>query len=101
MLPAARLSPHPVVHAQVKDVTSDMAVISKKGSDVLRAARERRERNKMRKRFWELGGTRMGDAMGVAKPVEEEDDKGPQAKKVGGKAQSMDDDEVDFREENK
>jgi hypothetical protein len=49
----------------VKDPTSDIAVCARKGSVLLRDSRERRERSKMRKRFWEVGGTRIGKAMGV------------------------------------
>ena len=37
----------------VRDPTSDMAIISKKGSGVLQSLRERNDRNKMRERFWE------------------------------------------------
>lgn len=48
----------------VKDPTSDMALNSRKGSLLLRDVREKKEMMKMRKRFWELGGSRMGDAMG-------------------------------------
>ena len=48
----------------VKDPTSDMALNSRKGSLLLREVREKKEMMKMRKRFWELGGSRMGDAMG-------------------------------------
>ncbi|RLN96655.1 hypothetical protein BBJ28_00020329 [Nothophytophthora sp. Chile5] len=51
--------------ATVKDATADMAVCARKGSELLREVREQRERNKMRKRFWEIGGSRMGDAIGV------------------------------------
>ena len=41
----------------VKDISSDIAVLSKKGSQVLKDLRERNERSKMRERFWELAGT--------------------------------------------
>ncbi|KAE8881009.1 Pre-mRNA-splicing factor ATP-dependent RNA helicase [Phytophthora fragariae] len=64
--------------ATVKDPTADMAVCARKGSELLREVREQRERNKMRKRFWELGGSRMGDAIGVKKDAgsdEEEEEK--------------------------
>ncbi|ETM33556.1 hypothetical protein L914_19230 [Phytophthora nicotianae] len=64
--------------ATVKDPTSDMAVCARKGSELLREVREQRERNKMRKRFWEIGGSRMGDAIGVKKDAgsdEEEETK--------------------------
>lgn len=49
----------------VKDPSSDIATMSRKGSALVRQRREMRERTKMRQRFWELGGSRMGDAMGV------------------------------------
>jgi pre-mRNA-splicing factor ATP-dependent RNA helicase DHX38/PRP16 len=42
-----------------------MALNSRKGSILLREVREKKEMMKMRKRFWELGGSRMGDAMGM------------------------------------
>eukprot|EP00743_Colponemidia_sp_Colp-15_P007008 GILK01007563.1.p1 GENE.GILK01007563.1~~GILK01007563.1.p1 ORF type:complete len:1219 (+),score=255.03 GILK01007563.1:307-3657(+) len=44
----------------VKDKTSDIAVLAKKGSMVLREVREQQERTKMRQRFWELAGSKMG-----------------------------------------
>ncbi|KAF1779527.1 P-loop containing nucleoside triphosphate hydrolase [Phytophthora cactorum] len=64
--------------ATVKDSTSNMAVCARKGSELLREVREQRDRNKMRKRFWEVGGSRMGDAIGVKKDAgsdEEEEEK--------------------------
>jgi len=54
----------------VRDPTSDMAANARKGSVLLRDIRERKEQNKMRKRFWELGGSRIGDAMGISRPDE-------------------------------
>ena len=57
----------------LKDPTGDMAVNARKGSALLRDVRERRDVMKMRKRFWELGGSRMGDVMGIARPEEETD----------------------------
>ncbi|KAL7679850.1 putative AAA+ ATPase domain, RNA helicase HrpA, P-loop containing nucleoside triphosphate hydrolase [Plasmopara halstedii] len=67
--------------ATVKDPTSDMAVCARKGSELLREVREQREQNKMRKRFWEIGGSRMGDAIGIKKEVtsEDENDKNDEA----------------------
>lgn len=56
----------------VKDLSSDFATNARKGSELLRNVREKKEQMKMRKRFWELGGSKMGDAMGIAKPVEDE-----------------------------
>ena len=49
----------------VKDPTSDMAVNARNGSALLRQMREAKDRQKMRHRFWELGGSRMGKAMGL------------------------------------
>lgn len=47
----------------VKDISSDIAVLSKKGSQVLKDLRERNERSKMRERFWELAGTQIGNVL--------------------------------------
>ncbi|KAH8080052.1 ATP-dependent RNA helicase [Aureococcus anophagefferens] len=51
----------------VRDATSDMATNARNGSArpaaLLRSMRQARERSKMRHRFWELGGSRMGDAL--------------------------------------
>jgi pre-mRNA-splicing factor ATP-dependent RNA helicase DHX38/PRP16 len=55
----------------VKDPSSDMAMNAKKGSALLRDVREKKEMMKMRKRFWELGGSKMGDAIGIPKPEED------------------------------
>ena len=49
----------------VKDNTSDFAKMARNGSDTLRSLREKKEKNAMRQKFWELGGTRMGQAVGV------------------------------------
>lgn len=49
----------------VRDATSDFAKIAREGSETLRRLREKKEKNSMRQRFWELGGTRMGDAVGL------------------------------------
>ena len=48
-----------------------MAQVSRKGSAVVRAQREQKERKKAQKKHWELAGSRIGDIMGVKK----EDDK--------------------------
>lgn len=49
----------------VKDPSSDFALCARNGSATLRHQREKREKGKMRQRFWELGGSRMGKAIGV------------------------------------
>ena len=55
----------------VRDPASDMARLAKKGSAILRVIRERNERSKMRERFWELAGSKMGNIMNV-KPKDNE-----------------------------
>jgi len=49
----------------VKDVSSDFARMAREGSATLRHLRENRDKHAMRQKFWELGGTRMGDAVGI------------------------------------
>ena len=64
-----------------------------------------------RKRFWELGGSKMGDAMGIKKPEEEEDEKAAQAIQLGkekeeaaaaeGKGEEDEGAGVDYRQSSK
>jgi pre-mRNA-splicing factor ATP-dependent RNA helicase DHX38/PRP16 len=49
----------------VKDVTSDMAVFSKKGSMLVRERRERQEREKAAAKAASVAGTTLGNLMGV------------------------------------
>ena len=51
----------------VKDPTSDMAVLARKGSQVLQTMREKRDATKSRERFWELHNTRLGNLLGAQK----------------------------------
>ncbi|KAK2722129.1 pre-mRNA-splicing factor ATP-dependent RNA helicase PRP16-like [Artemia franciscana] len=62
--------PEPVI--PVKDPTSDMAVVARKGSAVVRVYREQKERRKAQKKHWELAGTKIGNILGVKKEEEEE-----------------------------
>lgn len=64
--------PEPVI--PLKDATSDMAVVSRKGCQVVRAHREQKERKKAQAKHWELAGTNIGEIMGVKKE-EEKDEK--------------------------
>ncbi|XP_053491037.1 pre-mRNA-splicing factor ATP-dependent RNA helicase PRP16 isoform X1 [Ictalurus furcatus] len=80
--------PEPVI--PVKDATSDMAIISRKGSQLVRKHREQKERKKAQHKHWELAGTKLGDIMGIKK---EEDGSG--AKPVG------EDGAVDYKTEQK
>ena len=49
----------------VKDASSDFAKMAREGSETLRYLRANKEKNAMRQKFWELGGTRMGNAVGM------------------------------------
>lgn len=69
--------------ATVKDPTSDIAQLARKGSAVLKRVRETRERNKMRQKFWELGGSKMGNIIGVeAPPAAAEDEDAEKVEKM-------------------
>ncbi|CAH2002803.1 unnamed protein product [Acanthoscelides obtectus] len=63
--------PEPVV--PVRDPTSDMAMIARKGSQLVRIYREQKERRKAQKKHWELGGTKIGNIMGIKKEKDEDD----------------------------
>uniref|UniRef100_A0A2C9JIP5 RNA helicase n=1 Tax=Biomphalaria glabrata TaxID=6526 RepID=A0A2C9JIP5_BIOGL len=63
--------PEPVV--PLRDPTSDMAVVSRKGCPVVRIHREQKERKKAQKKEWELAGTNIGNIMGIKKVDDEED----------------------------
>ncbi len=49
----------------VRDPTSDMAILAKKGSKVLKEIRERNDKTKMRERFWELAGSKLGNLLKI------------------------------------
>jgi len=49
----------------VKDSSSDFAKMARGGSAMLRYLRANKEKHAMRQKFWELGGTRMGNAVGI------------------------------------
>lgn len=57
----------------VKDPTSDMAMVARKGSPLVRVYREQKERKKAQKKHWELGGTKLGNIMGVKKQKDDDD----------------------------
>lgn len=57
----------------IKDPTSDMAIISRKGSTLVREIHEKQSMNKSRQRFWELAGSKLGDILGVEKTAEQID----------------------------
>ncbi|KAL2528556.1 RNA helicase family protein [Forsythia ovata] len=76
----------------LKDPTSDMAIISRKGSTLVREIHEKQRMNKSRQRFWELAGSKLGDILGVEKTAEQID---ADTSVVGEQG------EVDFKEEAK
>jgi pre-mRNA-splicing factor ATP-dependent RNA helicase DHX38/PRP16 len=73
----------------VRDMNSDLAKLAKKGSAILRVIRERNERAKMRERFWELAGTKMGNILGI------EDKKSEMEDNKKDNVQKFDDDGID------
>jgi pre-mRNA-splicing factor ATP-dependent RNA helicase DHX38/PRP16 len=55
--------PEPVI--PVRDPTSPMALVARKGSVLVRAYREQKERRRAQKKHWELAGTNIGNIMGI------------------------------------
>ncbi|CAH9108210.1 unnamed protein product [Cuscuta epithymum] len=74
----------------IKDPTSDLAIISRKGSALVREIHEKQSMHKSRQRFWELAGSKLGDILGVEKTAEQID---ADTAAVGEQG------EVDFKEE--
>lgn len=48
-----------------QDLSSDIAVMARKGSQLLRRRREIKERVKSQQKHWELAGTKLGGLLGV------------------------------------
>ena len=74
----------------VKDGSSDFAKMARDGSATLRHLREKKDKNLMRQKFWELGGTRMGKAVGVKEEKSEDDGKTAKAEDDGA--------DIDYRQ---
>ncbi len=49
----------------LKDSTSDMAVVARSGSALVRQMREKKDAAKGRARFWEMAGSKMGAVTGL------------------------------------
>ena len=62
----------------LKDPTSDMAIIARQGSGLVREMRDKKEKNKFRQRFWEVAGSKMGKITGLTKTEVEEAEKAKQ-----------------------
>lgn len=83
----------------VKDPKSDFAKISKKGSSILKHIRERNDKTKMRERFWELSGSKLGELM----KIDKEKEKKKEQEKFGKEDKDVDntvlneDGEVDYK----
>lgn len=67
-----------------------MAIVSRKGSHLVRVYREQKERKKAQKKHWELGGTKIGNIMGIKKKEDEDD-----------KRFNKDDDTADYKTDQK
>ncbi|KAH7678218.1 RNA helicase protein [Dioscorea alata] len=76
----------------IKDPTSDMAVISRKGSALVRDIHEKQSMNKSQQCFWELAGSKLRDILGVEKTADQVD---------ADKAKEGEHGEVDFKEDAK
>eukprot|EP00970_Alexandrium_tamarense_P011621 scaffold2552_cov172-Alexandrium_tamarense.AAC.20 len=86
----------------VRDATSDFARMAREGSVTLQRLREKKDRGGMRQKFWELGGSRMGDAMRVKEVKEggEETGDGENTdghKEVANGTKEDDEGEVDYK----
>jgi pre-mRNA-splicing factor ATP-dependent RNA helicase DHX38/PRP16 len=94
----------------VKDPTSDMAVISRKGSPLVMEIRERKERQKATKEALKVDGTAFGNLMGVRERPEDTEDQDdgqkpaplvlPQVKTVGKLEASSEEPEIGPRGSN-
>ena len=71
----------------IKDSTSDMAHVAKKGSRLVRIHRDQAEKKKAQKKEWELAGTKMGNLLGI--------------EKTDDKEAADEDDRTDFKESQK
>lgn len=57
----------------IRDSTSDMAMVSKTGSRLVKRHREETERKKAQDKNWELAGSKMGNLLGIVKENDKED----------------------------
>jgi len=86
----------------VRDPTSDMATIARKGSKLVQAYREKREAGKSRERFWEVAGSKMGHITGTTQQERTEEAAARGAARVGdGEADEGPDENVDYKKEAK
>ena len=79
--------------ATVKDNSSDFCKMAREGSATLQRLRQEKDKAQFRQKFWELGGTKMGDAMGVKKEPEPQ----PDGQQSSAPAQENAEGEVDYK----
>ncbi len=77
----------------LRDPTSDMAIVSKRGSALLKEIREQRDSKKSRERFWEVAGSRMGHITGLTEDEKEQ----RQAKESNAEDHRGEDEHLDYR----
>jgi pre-mRNA-splicing factor ATP-dependent RNA helicase DHX38/PRP16 len=58
----------------VKAPNSDIAVLARKGSAVVRVVREKNEKSKMRDKFWDISGSTLGQILGMKREEKQEDE---------------------------
>ena len=56
----------------IKDITSDMAVVARKGSVTVQSFRESKERKRAQRKEWYLKGTKMGNVLGIKDPAKDD-----------------------------
>jgi pre-mRNA-splicing factor ATP-dependent RNA helicase DHX38/PRP16 len=83
----------------VRDASSDFSKMAREGSVTLRALRANKDKNAMRQKFWELGGTHMGNVMGVKETGDDAGDKDGKDgdTKEDGPAEETADGEIDYK----
>jgi pre-mRNA-splicing factor ATP-dependent RNA helicase DHX38/PRP16 len=86
----------------VRDASSDFAKMAREGSVTLRTLRANKDKNAMRQKFWELGGTHMGNVMGIKEGDNAGDGTGDKSAKDGSTnddrpAEETADGEIDYK----
>ena len=91
----------------VKDQTSDMAMIARKGSNLVKEVRMKRDENKSRDRFWDVKNSKIGDITGTTneedKIAEEQKMKEDEEMRKRGEKNDVvgKDGEIDFKADSK
>ena len=91
----------------VKDQTSDMAMIARKGSSLVKEVRMKRDENKSRDRFWDVKNSKIGDITGTTneedKIAEEQKMKEDEEMRKRGEKNDVvgKDGEIDFKADSK